>query len=214
MCARADDRELARSGRMVLKVWGWGSAMMQAAQSTTEDVQHACAWSLAGSWACFKIKKRTLRKLVSNDQQYPGWWMGQNHMPILTAALTKHNKLLKLHDSHFRKATSAVPIKSGNKRAIKIELRKRTRFSGSRVFQAQLMACFIFKISVVSWGHLWLLVKRAWAVQSHADLSCQSRYLNICTPLSFSLLPHMASLHIAADLQSMAFPSPGQHMLT
>lgn len=59
MCARADDGERARSGRMVLKVWGWGSAMMQAAQSTSEDVQHACVWSLAGSEACFKIKSKT-----------------------------------------------------------------------------------------------------------------------------------------------------------
>lgn len=63
MCARADDGERARSGRMVLKVWRWGSAMMQAAQCTTEDVQHACAWSLAGS---FKIKKQTNKKLMQN----------------------------------------------------------------------------------------------------------------------------------------------------
>lgn len=203
MCARADDSERTQSGWMVLKVWGWGSVMMQAAQSTTEDVQHACAWSLAGSEACFKIKIkqklmqdlrhkkiRTLRKLVSNDQQYPGWWMGQNHMPILTAALTKHYKLFKLHDSHFRKPMSAFLIKSGNKWAIKIQLRKRTRFSGNYVFHAQLMACFIFKMSVVSWGHHWTAQALLTKSQSQADLSCQSRYSNISTSLSFTLLPH------------------------
>lgn len=43
------ESEQSVSGWMVLKVRGWGSVMMQAAKSTSEDILHAYMWSLAGS---------------------------------------------------------------------------------------------------------------------------------------------------------------------